>query len=208
MQGRLVYGEARFPGRTSVSTSLGTCSGGRDFRDKIGIYRQSLTQAIVELGWCTEWCVVGRKADFVNELSDDAIGVHMRYAPQIPTMLSTVHLYPVNGAASRVGKEETAWSYRDATWAQVIAGIDPDPAKKDCLVEWASNYWEALHSYSAGGAYVNFMMDEGEDRVKATYRDNYERLAAIKSKYDPDNLFRINQNVKPKAVNLAQERAS
>lgn len=164
---------------------------------------QSMFDALYPPGMQWYW-----KADFVNELSDDAIGVHMRYAPQIPTMLSTVHLYPVNGAASRVGKEETAWSYRDATWAQVIAGIDPDPAKKDCLVEWASNYWEALHSYSAGGAYVNFMMDEGEDRVKATYRDNYERLAAIKSKYDPDNLFRINQNVKPKAVNLAQERAS
>jgi len=138
------------------------------------------------------------KADFFNELSDDAIEVHIQYARQIPTNLSTMHMYPVNGVASRVSKAETAWGYRDATWAGVIAGIDPDPGKKEVLAKWATNYWEALHSYSAGGAYVNFMMDEGEDRVKATYRDSYDRLAAIKSKYDPDNLFHINQNIKPR----------
>lgn len=147
------------------------------------------------------------KADFFNELSDAAIAAHIQHARQIPTMHSTMHLYPVNGAASRVGKAETAWGYREATWAGVIAGVDPDPAKKDVIAQWATKYWEALHPYSAGGAYVNFMMDEGEDRVKATYRDNYDRLSAIKSKYDPGNLFHINQNIKPKAVSSAQGRA-
>jgi FAD/FMN-containing dehydrogenase len=137
------------------------------------------------------------KADFVNELSDEAIAVHMKYGPALPTAHSTVHLYPINGAAQRVGNDETPWSYRDSTWAEVIVGVDPDPANNDRIIAWAKEYWEALHPYSAGGAYVNFMMDEGEDRVKATYRDNYERLVAIKNKYDPTNLFRVNQNIKP-----------
>jgi len=140
------------------------------------------------------------KADFVNELSDEAIALHVKHGSALPSMHSTMHLYPVNGAAHRVGKNETAWSYRDTTWTEVIVGVDPDPANKPRIIEWARNYWEALHPYSAGGAYVNFMMDEGEERVKATYRDNYERLAAIKAKYDPKNFFRVNQNIKPKAA--------
>jgi UDP-N-acetylenolpyruvoylglucosamine reductase len=137
------------------------------------------------------------KADFVNELSDEAAELHYKYATQLPTWQSTMHLYPINGKAAKVGKKDTAWSYRNATYAMVIAGIDPDPANKDLITNWAREYWEALHPYSAGGAYVNFMMDEGEDRVKATYGDNYERLVEIKRKYDPTNFFRVNQNIKP-----------
>jgi FAD/FMN-containing dehydrogenase len=137
------------------------------------------------------------KADFVNELSDEAIAVHLKHAAQIPTMHSTMHLYPINGAAHRVGDNDTPWSYRDANWAQVIVGVDPDPAKNDHIIAWARKYWDALHPYSAGGAYVNFMMEEGEDRVKATYRHNYQRLVAIKNRYDPTNFFRVNQNIKP-----------
>jgi FAD/FMN-containing dehydrogenase len=139
------------------------------------------------------------KADFVNELSDEAIAIHVKYGSKIPTMQSSMHLYPINGAAHRVGKNDTPWSYRDATWAQVIVGVDPSPANKDRISAWAKEYWDAVHPYSAGGAYVNFMMDEGEDRVKASYKGNYERLVAIKTKYDPTNLFRVNQNIKPAA---------
>jgi len=79
----------------------------------------------------------------------------------------------------------------------VIGGIDPDPANKERITAWAKDYWSALHPYSAGGAYVNFMMEEGKDRIKATYRDNYERLVAAKKKWDPANLFRANQNITP-----------
>jgi hypothetical protein len=142
------------------------------------------------------------KADFVKELPDKAIDHHVEYGSNMPTMFSTMHLYPVDGAAGRVGKDETPWAYRDAKWSSVIVGVDPDPANREKLVTWARNYWEALHPYSAGGAYVNFMMDEGEDRVKATYRDHYPRLAAAKGKYDPTNLFRVNQNIKPAAANV------
>ncbi len=139
------------------------------------------------------------RADFVNELSDEAIALHVKFAQEMPTPLSTMHMYPINGAVHRVSKKDTPWSYRDSTWAAVIAGIDPDPANNTKISAWAKAYWDALHPYSAGGAYVNFMMDEGEERVKATYRDNYARLSSIKKKYDPTNLFRVNQNIKPAA---------
>jgi len=137
------------------------------------------------------------KADFVRTLSDEAVAQHLKYAATLPTTHSTMHLYPINGAASRVKNSATPWSYRDATWASVIVGVDPDPANKEKISKWAKDYWGALHPYSAGGAYVNFMMDEGEDRVRATYGKNYERLAKIKKRYDPANLFRVNQNIKP-----------
>ncbi|MBI4464014.1 MAG: FAD-binding oxidoreductase [Acidobacteria bacterium] len=138
------------------------------------------------------------KADFVKELSDEAIRLHVEHGSQLPTMHSTMHLYPINGAAQLVANDATPWSYRDATWAEVIVGVDPDPANNDRLIDWARKYWEALHPYSAGGAYVNFMMEEGEDRVRATYCNSYDRLAEIKAKYDPANFFRVNQNIKPK----------
>ncbi len=137
------------------------------------------------------------KADFMNELSDEAIAEHVKYGSEVPTMHSTMHLYPINGAAHRVGNNDTPWGYRDAIFVHNIVGVDPDPANNESIISWAKEYWDALHPYSAGGAYVNFMMEEGEDRVKATYRDNYERLVAIKNKYDPNNLFRVNQNIKP-----------
>jgi FAD/FMN-containing dehydrogenase len=137
------------------------------------------------------------RADFVKELSDTAIAEHVRHGAALPTMHSTMHLYPIDGAAHRVGTADTAFSYRDANWAQVIVGVDPDPANNAAITSWCRDYFDALHPYSAGGAYVNFMMDEGQERVQASFRDNYARLAAIKAKYDPTNLFRVNQNIRP-----------
>ena len=137
------------------------------------------------------------RADFVNELSDEAIARHVEFAEQLPTMQSGMHLYPIDRAVHRVGSEDTAFSYRDTRWAGVTFGVDPDPANAGKLRDWAVAYWEAVHPYSAGGAYVNFMMDEGQARVQATYRDNYQRLAKIKKRYDPDNLFHVNQNIEP-----------
>jgi len=139
------------------------------------------------------------KADFINELSDEAIDLHVKYGSALPSPQSTTHFYPINGAAHRVGNSDTPWAYRDAMWAHVIVGVDPDPSNNDQLINWAREYWDAVHPYSAGGAYINFIMEEGEDRIKATYRHNYDRLAKIKSKYDPTNFFRVNQNIKPQA---------
>ena len=153
---------------------------------------QSLFDGLFRPGLQWYW-----KADFFNELNDEAIARHVEHGSKLPTMLSTMHLYPVNGKAHQIPKADTAWSYREAVWAEVIVGVDPDPANKERITDWARNYWDALHPYSAGGAYLNFIMDEGEEHVRASYRDNYERLAAIKKKYDPGNFFRVNQNIKP-----------
>jgi hypothetical protein len=138
------------------------------------------------------------RGDFVKELSDAAIEAHIEQAAKTPSELSLLHLYPIDGAVHRVGRQDTAWSARDATWSMVIAGIDPSPQKAGPITRWAKAYWEAVHPYDMGGAYSNFMMDdEGDTRVKATYGDNYKRLAALKQKYDPANLFRVNQNIRP-----------
>jgi FAD/FMN-containing dehydrogenase len=139
------------------------------------------------------------RADFANELSDAAIDLHIEHGSQLPSVLSGMHLYPINGAAARVGRNDTAFSYRDATWGSVMAAVDPDPANAARLRDWTVAYWEALHPYSAGGAYVNMMMDEGVDRIRAAYRDNFDRLVEIKNRYDPTNLFHINQNIGPTA---------
>jgi len=138
------------------------------------------------------------RADFFNELGPEVRAQHLKFGSNIPTPLSQMHLYPISGAASRVGAEDTPWAYRDAKYAGVIVGVDPDPKNATKIADWCKGYWEALHPYSSGGAYSNFMMDEGQDRVKASYKQNYIRLVEIKEKYDPTNLFRVNQNIKSK----------
>jgi hypothetical protein len=137
------------------------------------------------------------RADFVKELSDEAIALHCEHGAKLPTMQSSMHMYPINGAAARVGKDDTAWAYRDAKYGMVIVGVDPDPANAGLVRDWTVAYHEALHPFSMGGAYVNMMMDEGRERVRASYRGNYERLTRVKAAYDPGNAFRVNQNIEP-----------
>ena len=139
------------------------------------------------------------RADFVNEISDEAVEIHAKFGAEMPTWKSTMHLYPIDGAAHDVGPSDTPWAYRHAQYGSVFAGVDADPANVDAIRRWSVDYQEALHPHSAGGAYVNMMMDEGQERVRASYGDNYDRLAQIKAKYDPDNTFRVNQNIQPKA---------
>ena len=137
------------------------------------------------------------RADFYNDLDAEIRKQHLKFGSNIPTPLSQMHLYPIGGAASRIGTTETPWAYRDSKYAGVIVGVDPNPKNADKITEWCKAYWDALHPHSSGGAYTNFMMDEGQERVKASYKDNYERLSTIKKKYDPNNLFRVNQNIQP-----------
>ena len=155
---------------------------------------QSIFDALYPPGLEWYW-----RADFFNELNDEAVARHAEHGSQLPTPHSTMHLYPIDGAAHRVGNKDTAFSYRDANWAEVIVGVDPDPANREKITNWCKAYFDALHPYSAGGAYVNFMMDEGQERVQTSFRNNYQRLAEIKKKYDPSNFFRVNQNIQPAA---------
>jgi FAD/FMN-containing dehydrogenase len=138
------------------------------------------------------------RGDYVREIPDEAIERHVEFGSQLPTWKSTMHLYASDGAASRVSNDATPWAYREAKWTSVFAGVDPDPANAEAIRTWTREYQEALHPYSMGGSYVNFIgEEEGQDRVQATYGPNYERLAKIKAKYDPDNLFHVNQNIRP-----------
>jgi FAD/FMN-containing dehydrogenase len=139
------------------------------------------------------------RGDFLKDISDDAIPKHVEHASKMPTPLSTVHFYPINGAVHRVGKNDTAFSHRDVLLAEVIVGLDPDPANKEKITQWCKTYFDDLHRYATGNTYVNFMMEEGEVRAKAAFGDNYARLAQIKRKYDPTNFFRVNQNIPPAA---------
>jgi hypothetical protein len=154
---------------------------------------QSLFDSLVPAGLQWYW-----KGHFVDRLSEEAIDRHLEFGSQVPTLLSTMHLYPIDGAAARVGREETAFSYRDARFSMVVCGIDPEPANAEVITKWTKDYWAALEPFSLGGAYVNFMMDEGAERVRAAYRENFERLVEIKTKYDPGNLFACNQNIQPR----------
>ena len=138
------------------------------------------------------------KGDFFDRVTDEMIGLHDKYGRELPSVQSTMHLYPIDGAAARVAPDATAWAYRTARYSQVIVGADATPASDLGLTRWTRDYWLALHPHSAGGAYVNFMMgDEGQERIRGTYRGNFERLAAIKKSYDPGNLFRVNHNITP-----------
>jgi FAD/FMN-containing dehydrogenase len=143
------------------------------------------------------------KGDYVTELTDAAIEAHLKHGGDTPSNLSLMHLYPIDGAVHEIKSDAAAWSCRDARWSMVIAGIAPEPKDAKRISKWAKDYWAALHPHNPGGGYVNFMMGDeegGEARLRATYGANYDRLASIKAKYDPDNLFRVNQNIKPARV--------
>lgn len=137
------------------------------------------------------------RAHVFTELSDEAVEAHVEGAANLPTPLSGVLVYPVDGAAARVGPADTAWGHRDARFSEVIFGTDPDPGAFDSLKEWTVRYWEALQPFSSGRSYVNFMDDEGREHVRPAYGENYERLVELKRKYDPENVLHVNQNVDP-----------
>jgi hypothetical protein len=132
-----------------------------------------------------------------DELSDEAIERHVDGARELPTPLSGVLVYPIDGAAAKIGDTETAWAHRSARFSEVIFGTDPDPAKFDDLRAWTVEYWEALRPHAREGAYVNFIGQDGQERVRPSYGPNYDRLADLKGKYDPENIFHVNQNIVP-----------
>jgi FAD/FMN-containing dehydrogenase len=138
------------------------------------------------------------KASFVTELTDAAIDAHLEYGPKVPAVNSTMHVYPINGAVHDIAPDATAFAYRDANFAPVIAGMWPDPAQNEANIAWVRDYYQALVPESAEGGYINFMAGDDQHRIKANYKGNYERLVEVKRAYDPDNIFHFNQNISPR----------
>ncbi|MCF6733838.1 FAD-binding oxidoreductase [Blastococcus sp. KM273129] len=137
------------------------------------------------------------KAAFVRELTDDAIAAHMEHGPRVPTVNSTVHLYPIDGAVHDVAADATAFGHRDASFAPVIAGMWPDPADNERNTAWVRDYHAAIAPHSEAGGYVNFASADDQVRADANYGANHPRLREVKRRYDPDNVFRLNQNIQP-----------
>lgn len=137
------------------------------------------------------------KAAFLPELTDGAIAAHLEHGPHVPAMQSTMHLYPIDGAVQDVAPDATAFAYRDARFAPVIAGMWSDPVDNEANTRWVRDYHAALEPHTSAGGYVNFMAGDDQSRIRANYGVNYERLAAVKKTYDPTNLFHLNQNITP-----------
>lgn len=137
------------------------------------------------------------KASFVRELTDEAISAHLEHGSKVPVVNSTVHIYPIDGAAHDVAADATAFAYRDANFATVIAGMWPDPADNDANTAWVKDYYAATAPHSEEGGYINFMAADDQERIRANYRGNYDRLVEVKGRYDPGNLFHMNQNIAP-----------
>jgi FAD/FMN-containing dehydrogenase len=152
----------------------------------------SAFDALVPAGLQHYW-----KANFVKELTDEAIDAHIAHGPKVPYVSSTVHIYPINGAVHRVAPDATAFAYRDANFAPVIAGMWAEPADNEANIKWVRDYYDATAPLSEAGGYVNFMSGDDQDRIKTNYKGNYDRLVQVKRAYDPDNLFHLNQNIKP-----------
>ena len=137
------------------------------------------------------------KAVFAKGLSDGAIAAHLEHGPKVPVVNSTVHIYPINGAVHDVAPDATAFGHRDSKYAMVIAGMWPDPAQNEANTRWVKNYYKGLAPHAEEGGYINFAAGDDMNRVRANFGRNYDRLCDVKSKYDPENVFRHNQNISP-----------
>ncbi|WP_394327980.1 FAD-binding oxidoreductase [Halogranum amylolyticum] len=139
------------------------------------------------------------KSLYLSGLTDEAIETIVAAAETAPSKLSTVDVWQLGGAISRVDDDATAIGWRDVPHMLGIEANWDDPADDEANVEWARTLWAEMQPYSPGGLYINFpgFGEEGDDLVRAAYGDNYERLADVKARYDPENLFRSNQNVEP-----------
>jgi len=137
------------------------------------------------------------KADFIDSLSDDVLRVASDFGSRVPSIQTANHFYPIDGAVHRVAPEATAFAYRNAAYSPAIAGIWDDPRDTEANISWVRNYWEALHPFSSGGGYINFMDADDSSRTSDNYGENWNRLRQVKAKWDPDNVFHVNQNIRP-----------
>jgi hypothetical protein len=137
------------------------------------------------------------KADFFDSFNDDILRVATDFGSRVPNISTANHFYPINGAVNRVAPDATAFAYRNEAFAPSIAGFWTDPAETETVTTWVRDYWTALHPYSSGGGYINFMDADDSARTIDNYGPNWARLREVKAKWDPDNLFHVNQNIPP-----------
>ena len=139
------------------------------------------------------------KAQFLREISEAAIDTLLQAYASAPSARALAVLQQVGGAIARLAPSETAYAQRDAAYDCFPISIWEDSAEDEANIRWAREFWAEMRPFSTGGVYVNNLGDEGDDRIKSAYGGNYERLVALKTKYDPTNLFRLNQNIRPTA---------
>ncbi len=160
--------------------------------------RQRMLDDLFQPGFQHYW-----KSSFLQELSGEAFDTMVRYHAIRPSPLCHVVIEELGGMVGRLAADETAFAHRDKRYSLLIIGMSPDPAEAGKIRRWAGEFWEAMQAYSADGVYVNYLgqeADEGAHRVKAAYgQEKYERLVTLKNKYDPTNLFGLNQNIRPHA---------
>jgi FAD/FMN-containing dehydrogenase len=148
------------------------------------------------------------KAAYVGELTDEAIAAHIEHGARMPAVTCAVHIYPVDGAVHDLATDATAFGHRDARYAANIAGMWAEPADNDRNIAWVRDYFAAIAPYSQTGGYTNFASGDEQDRAADNYGANYTRLAEIKRRYDPDNLFHLNQNIPPLSVPAPRDSGS
>jgi hypothetical protein len=154
---------------------------------------QKMLDAANPPGWQNYW-----KSEYLKSLSDEAIETLVEYAGKRPSPMSKILIAHLLGAVSRVKDDETPYSHRDAPFIINIVSMWSDTTKNEENIKWGRDLWNAVQPFATGGVYVNFLMTEGADRVMASYgKKKYERLVALKNKYDPMNFFSLNQNIKP-----------
>jgi FAD/FMN-containing dehydrogenase len=137
-------------------------------------------------------------ADYLAGLSDEAIDVFASHSEEMPVPSACQSImFPWGGQVARVSPDATPMAQRDATWVSHPFALWEDAADDERHLAWARGISAALKPFSTGGTYLNFIGNEGQDRVRAAFGDNYDRLAQIKAQYDPDNFFRFNQNIEP-----------
>jgi len=152
----------------------------------------SLFDVFFPKGILTYW-----KADFFESLTDDVLRVAADFGSRVPSIQTANHFYPIDGAVHRVASDASAFAYRTEGFAPSIAGFWTDPADTESNKQWVRDYWAALHPYGSGGGYINFMDADDSVRTIDNYGANWARLREVKAKWDPDNVFHVNQNIPP-----------
>ena len=141
------------------------------------------------------------KSHYLTDLSDDAVMAILNYAQHLPSPHCEIFIPHMEGAVRNVSSLETAYPHRDAPFVLNIHARWENEAESEACMAWARGLFDATRSASTGGVYVNFLSDEGEDRVHAAYPGGaFERLAQLKGRYDPDNFFSLNQNIRPSVL--------